>query len=113
MNDTHETQRCGITKSLEVIGGKWTMLIVRDLIDRPRRFSELEDSLEGISPRTLAIRLKELEVDGVLQRDCSAGPAHPMYRLTQRGQSLSAILEQMRMWGEAVPQRSPEHSADL
>ena len=104
MNNTYETERCGITKSLEVIGGKWTMLIVRDLIDRPRRFSELEDSLEGISPRTLAIRLKELESDGVLQRDCSAGPAHPLYRLTTKGQSLSAILDQMRAWGEATPE---------
>ena len=101
MNTAPHTSDCGITRALEVIGGKWTMLIIRDLIDRPRRFSELEASLEGISPRTLAIRLKELEQDGVLSRDCSAGPAHPLYRLTPKGNSLSAILEQMRAWGEA------------
>lgn len=93
---------CGITKALEVIGGKWTLLIIRDLMERPRRFGELEDSLTGISPRTLAIRLKELEADGVLTRDCSAGPSHPVYRLTTKGRSLNDILVQMRSWGEAT-----------
>jgi DNA-binding HxlR family transcriptional regulator len=92
---------CGITKALEVIGGKWTLLIVRDLMETPCRFGELEASLEGISPRTLAIRLKELEQDGVLTRDCSAGPSHPVYRLTGKGRSLNHILDQMRAWGEA------------
>src|SRR5260221_14796345 len=86
---------CGITKALEVIGGKWTLLIIRDLMEGPCRFGELEGSLTGISPRTLAIRLKELEQDGVLLRDCSAGPSHPMYRLTDEGRSLNHILEQM------------------
>jgi DNA-binding HxlR family transcriptional regulator len=101
MNPQHESHDCGVTRALEVIGGKWTMLIIRDLLERPRRFGELENSLEGISPRTLAIRLKELESDGVLQRDCSAGESHPVYRLTQKGDSLSLIVEQMRAWGES------------
>jgi DNA-binding HxlR family transcriptional regulator len=92
---------CGITKALNVIGGKWTLLIIRDLMEHPCRFGELEDSLAGISPRTLAIRLKELEQDGVLTRDCSAGPSHPVYRLTDKGRSLNNILDQMRAWGEA------------
>ncbi|HEX3082758.1 MAG TPA: helix-turn-helix domain-containing protein [Candidatus Saccharimonadia bacterium] len=93
---------CGIAKALTVIGGKWTLLIIRDLLDNPCRFSELEGSLEGISPRTLAIRLKELEHDGVLKRDCSGGEAHPIYRLTDKGRSLSVILDQMRAWGNAA-----------
>jgi DNA-binding HxlR family transcriptional regulator len=93
---------CGVSRALEIIGGKWTLLIIRDLLERPRRFSELENSLEGISPRTLAIRLKELEHDGVLQRDCSGGEAHPMYRLTPKGLSLSEIVDQMRTWGNAT-----------
>lgn len=96
-----ETKSCGVSRALEVIGGKWTLLIIRDLLEQPRRFSELESSLDGISPRTLAIRLKELESDGVLMRDCSAGEAHPVYRLTEKGHSLSAIVDQMRAWGEA------------
>jgi DNA-binding HxlR family transcriptional regulator len=90
----------GITKTLEVIGGKWTMLIVRDLLGGPRRFSELEGSLAGISPRTLAARLKELEQDEILKRDCSSGSAHPIYCLTDRGRSLQRILVQMREWGD-------------
>jgi DNA-binding HxlR family transcriptional regulator len=90
---------CGITKALEVIGSKWTLLIVRDLLEGPRRFGELERSLDGISPRTLAIRLKELEQDDILRRDCSAGEAHPMYELTDKGRSLQDIVEQMREWG--------------
>jgi DNA-binding HxlR family transcriptional regulator len=91
---------CGIAKALEVIGGKWTLLIVRDLLERPCRFGELEQSLMGISPRTLALRLKELEADGVLHRDCTGGESHPVYRLTEKGYSLQNILNQMRTWGE-------------
>lgn len=98
----NEQTDCGVTKALEVIGGKWTLLIIRDLLERPRRFSELENSLEGISPRTLALRLKELEQDEVLDRDCSNGPAHPLYRLTDKGQSLQRIVDQLRAWGSSV-----------
>jgi len=104
METAEQVKNCGITKALDVIGGKWTVLVIRDLLDKPRRFSELENSLEGISPRTLAIRLKELEHDGVLVRDCTAGEAHPVYRLTPKGYSLSAILDQMRAWGDAAAQ---------
>jgi DNA-binding HxlR family transcriptional regulator len=93
---------CGVSRALDIIGGKWTLLIIRDLIEGPRRFGELESSLDGISPRTLAIRLKELEHDTVIERDCSAGPAHPIYRLTSKGRSLSIIVDQMRSWGEAT-----------
>lgn len=102
MNSLHDTKSCGVSRALDVIGGKWTVLIIRDLLEEPRRFSELENSLVGISPRTLAIRLKELDHDGVLQRDCSGGEAHPIYRLTEKGRSLSAILDQMRTWGESA-----------
>ena len=107
MNEVRQQYRtvanpCGITKALEVIGGKWTVLIVRDLLEGPRRFSELEHSLAGSSPRTLALRLKELEHDGVLQRDCSAGLAHPIYCLSTKGRSLQEIVDQMRTWGESV-----------
>ncbi len=102
MNASDEHKTCGVARALEVIGGRWTLLIIRDLLGRAMRFSELEASLVGISPRTLAIRLKELEQDGVLARDCSAGEAHPVYRLTAKGRSLSAIVDQMRTWGETA-----------
>jgi DNA-binding HxlR family transcriptional regulator len=100
MSDLHKDSDCGIARALEIIGGKWTMLIIRDLTERPRRFGELEQSLNGISPRTLTIRLKELEADGILSRDCSGGEFHPVYCLTEKGYSLHNILDQMRAWGE-------------
>jgi DNA-binding HxlR family transcriptional regulator len=90
---------CGITKTLTVIGGKWTVLIIRDLLEGPRRFGELERSLTGISPRTLTERLKELESEGLILRDCGGGH-HPVYALTERGRSLQLILDQMRSWGQ-------------
>ncbi len=99
----HDAQptSCEIARTMAVIGGKWTVLIVRDLLTGPKRFGELERSLEGISPRTLTERLRELEADGVLSRNCEGGH-HPVYCLTERGRSLSGILEQMKSWGEAV-----------
>jgi DNA-binding HxlR family transcriptional regulator len=101
MNEiTHES--CGITKTLDVIGGKWTMLILRDLLQGPKRFSELERSLAGISTRTLAMRLEELAAEGVLTRDCTADHAHPHYCLTEKGQSLHGIIDQMKVWGETA-----------
>jgi DNA-binding HxlR family transcriptional regulator len=95
----HEESNCGIAKALDVIGGKWTLLMVRDLLAGPCRFSSLEANLAGISPRTLAARLRELEAEGIVTRDCSTG--HPVYALTERGRELNGILESMRQWGEA------------
>lgn len=93
----HTNGSCGIARTMEILGGKWTILLVRDLMEGPRRFSELEHSLAGISPRTLAARLKELEEDSIISRDCS--PGHPVYSLTERGLGLHGILDQMRWWG--------------
>jgi DNA-binding HxlR family transcriptional regulator len=102
MCPTDASYNCGIASALEIIGGKWTLLIIRDLLDGPRRFGELENSLGGISPRTLALRLKELELEGILQRNCDAGPAHPVYSLTEKGRSLQRIIDQLRSWGETA-----------
>ncbi|HEY6736505.1 MAG TPA: helix-turn-helix domain-containing protein [Candidatus Saccharimonadia bacterium] len=101
MTNSYSESVCGVSRAMTVLGGKWTLLIIRYLLDGPRRFSELETSLGGISPRTLALRLKELEHDGILTRDCAADPAHPHYTLTQRGLQLSDIVAQMRAWGSA------------
>jgi len=98
---------CGITKALETIGGKWTMLILRDLMSGPKRFSELERSLTGISTRTLAQRLEELANDGIIVRDCTDGPIHPRYRLTEKGESLQDILDQLRQWGNGLALQQP------
>ncbi len=98
---------CGITKALEMIGGKWTILILRDLMSGPKRFSELERSLTGISTRTLAQRLEELANDDIVVRDCSGGPNHPLYCLTKKGESLQEILNQLRQWGDSLSLKQP------
>ncbi|QNK40116.1 helix-turn-helix transcriptional regulator [Caproicibacter fermentans] len=87
---------CSIEKTLEVLDGKWTFLIIRDLFDGVKRFGELKKSLEGISPKTLSVRLKELEAKGVVLRT-----AYPTveYTLTEKGNSLKPIIIAMKLWG--------------
>lgn len=95
-----ENQCCPVERTLSVIGGKWTILILRDLFDGTRRFGELRRSLDGISPKTLSLRLRELEVQGIVERVIYAEvPPRVEYSLTEKGKSLQAILDQMRAWG--------------
>ena len=95
-----EEKRCPVERTLSVINGKWTLLILRDLLDGTKRFGELRRSLEGISPRTLSQRLRELEGQGIVSRVVYAEvPPRVEYSLTEKGNSLGAILEQMKVWG--------------
>ncbi|WP_100401814.1 winged helix-turn-helix transcriptional regulator [Bacillus sp. FJAT-42315] len=92
--------KCPIEKTMMVIGGKWTFVILRDLFMGPKRFGELEKSLQGISPRTLSIRLKELENEGIIKRAIySTIPPHVEYSLTEKGQDLRPIFDEMKNWG--------------
>ncbi|MBI2857506.1 MAG: helix-turn-helix transcriptional regulator [Chloroflexi bacterium] len=85
---------------MKVVSGKWTLLILRDLLEGTKRFGELRRSLGGVSPRTLSQRLKELEDAGVLRRTIHAEvPPRVEYTLTEKGRSLGPILDQMRAWG--------------
>src|SRR5207237_5761653 len=68
MNPVHEATNCAVAASAEIIGAKWTALLVHDLSEGPRRFSQLEKSCSGISPRTLAERLRALEHEGMVER---------------------------------------------
>lgn len=91
---------CSIEKALDVLGGKWTFLIIRDLFEGKKRFGELRKSLSGVSPKTLAIRLKELEDKDIVTR--TAFPTIPPtveYALTKKGHSLKPIIKEMKMWG--------------
>ena len=84
----------------EIISGKWTLLIIRDLADSSLRFCEIERSLEGISPRTLSLRLRELESEGIVERQTfSEVPPRVEYVLTDKGHALLPIIEDMRSFG--------------
>ena len=99
MDDT-STVGCPVARTAEIIGNKWTPLIVRDLADGHRRFSELERSLAGISPKTLSERLKRLEEVGVIDRVCYAEvPPRVEYSLTPKGAALLPVIESMREFG--------------
>ncbi|HEX2925749.1 MAG TPA: helix-turn-helix domain-containing protein [Ruminiclostridium sp.] len=91
---------CSIEKALEVLGGKWTFLILRDLFDGKKRFGEIRKSLIGVSPKTLSTRLKELEERGIVIR-CAYPTIPPTveYSLTEKGQSLKKIIKEMKLWG--------------
>jgi DNA-binding HxlR family transcriptional regulator len=91
---------CPVARTAEIVSGKWTLLIIRDLTTGTKRFSELERSLEGISPKTLSERLTALERESILQRRTYAEvPPKVEYSLTEKGQALAALIEVMREYG--------------
>jgi DNA-binding HxlR family transcriptional regulator len=85
-----------------VVCGKWTLLIIRDLAEGRSRFCELERSLAGISPRTLSLRLRALEDEGILERQTFPEvPPRVEYGLTEKGRALIPIVEAMRTYGNS------------
>ncbi len=89
---------CPAARALEIVGEKWSLLIVRDLLAGPRRFSELRRSLAAITPRWLSQRLRELEGAGVVEREAS-GQREVWYRLTPKGTALAPVFEELVVWG--------------
>ncbi len=95
-----EPGSCPVCATAEIVCSKWTMLVIRDLANGRTRFCELERSLEGISPRTLSLRLRALEDGGVVERRTySEVPPRVEYALTDKGEALLPIIEQMREYG--------------
>jgi DNA-binding HxlR family transcriptional regulator len=91
---------CPVCRTAEVVCGKWTLLIVRDLAEGSARFCELERSLEGISPRTLSLRLRALEEEGIVARHTYPEvPPRVEYALTEKGEALVPLIEDMRRYG--------------
>jgi len=92
---------CPIAKTLDVIGTKWTFLIIRDLlIEGTMRFSDLLKSMNGISPKTLSLRLKELEDHGILKRKVFPEvPPRVEYTLTEKGKRLESIFIELKRFG--------------
>src|SRR5947209_14809408 len=95
-NDT-----CPVCRTAEIVCGKWTLLLIRDLAERRSRFCELERSLTGISPRTLSLRLRALEEESIVERHTFPEvPPRVEYALTEKGRALIPIIEDMRAYGE-------------
>jgi DNA-binding HxlR family transcriptional regulator len=91
---------CPVGCCAEIISGKWTLLVIRDLADGSQRFCELERSLAGISPRTLSLRLRALEEHGIGERQTYPEvPPRVEYALTDKGRALVPLIEDMRAYG--------------
>ena len=91
---------CPVCRTADLVCGKWTLLLVRELAEGRSRFCELERSLTGISPRTLSLRLRALEEESIVERHTFPEvPPRVEYALTAKGQALLPIIEDMRAWG--------------
>jgi DNA-binding HxlR family transcriptional regulator len=94
-------ETCPVCRTAEIVCGKWTLLLVRELAEGRSRFCELERSLSGISPRTLSLRLRALEEEGMVERQTFAEvPPRVDYALTDKGRALLPIIDDMRTYGE-------------
>ncbi len=92
---------CPVCRTAEIVCGKWTLLLVRDLAEGRSRFCELERSLAGISPRTLSLRLRALEEEGIVERHTYPEvPPRVEYALTEKGEALVPLIDDMRTYGE-------------
>jgi DNA-binding HxlR family transcriptional regulator len=93
---------CPVCATADLICGKWTLLVIRDLAEGRTRFCELERSLQGISPRTLSLRLRALEENGIVERATYPEvPPRVEYALTEKGRALLPLIEDMRTYGKA------------
>ena len=100
LNRTYENQDCSIARSLEILGERWTFLIVRDVFNGRRRFDQLQDGL-GVARNVLANRLARLVDEGILEkRAYQERPARFEYRLTEKGIDLWPVLIAMLEWGD-------------
>ena len=93
---------CPVEITLTIIGNKWKVLIIRDLLLGTKRFGELKKSLDGISHKVLTAQLRQMEKDGLLIRTIYPEvPPHVEYTLTELGHSLQPVLDALRLWGES------------
>ncbi len=103
MTRTCVDETCPVARAVAVLDGRWTMLVIRDLLRGTRRFSELRASLPGISPKTLTDRLRSLEAEGLVERVQFAEiPPRVEYSLTSRGRELGPVIDALAVWGDGV-----------
>ncbi len=101
-----ELPECPVATTVQLIGSKWKLLILRNLFQRPWRFNELKKSLEGISQKVLTDSLRSMETDGIITRTVYPEvPPRVEYALTEVGQSMRPIIKAMEDWGRSYKQR--------
>ncbi|HEV2813226.1 MAG TPA: winged helix-turn-helix transcriptional regulator [Solirubrobacteraceae bacterium] len=112
MREHRYQQFCGLARALDVAGDRWTLLIVRELVPGPRRFTDLIDGLPGISRALLTERLRELEGEGVVARqELSPPAARQVYTLTDEGRDLAEAMSGLIAWGaRRLGEREPVES---
>jgi DNA-binding HxlR family transcriptional regulator len=104
MNGRTYGDRCGVARALDLVGERWALLVVRELLLGPKRFTELSRGLRGVSQNVLSQRLHELERAGIVQRRRLGPPVGSwVYELTQRGSELEPVLIQLGRWGRRAP----------
>ncbi|HZB91155.1 MAG TPA: helix-turn-helix domain-containing protein [Stellaceae bacterium] len=101
-NSAPYDRRCPIARTLDIIGERWTILILRELaVSGPRKFQDFAHALPGISPNTLSARLKRLEDSGIVERHFyEQHPPRAEYVLTEHGKELRPVLRALRDWGQ-------------
>lgn len=93
-------QCCGVARALDIVGERWTLLLVRELLTGPKRFKDLLEALEGIGTNLLAARLKDLEGHGIVRRETLPPPAgSKVYELTELGRLLEPVIVDLCRWG--------------
>lgn len=102
MARSYRLKTCPVARTLDLIGERWTILILRDLLlHGPRRYQDFHDSLAGVAPNTLSARLKDMEANGlIVRRPYSERPPRLEYHLTEKGRSLGPVLKAVRDWGQ-------------
>ncbi len=98
---------CVLSRALERIGDRWTLLVIRDLLTGAKRFTDLMDRLGGITPKTLTQRLRELEEEGLIEADREPGRREVWYRLTVAGADLAPAVDALSWWGLRHAWRPP------
>ena len=102
MKKKDELPACPVATTVQLIGSKWKLLILRNLLVRPWRFNELQRDLEGISQKVLTSSLRSMEEDGIVKRTVyDEKPPHVEYSLTELGESMRPMIKSMEEWGTA------------
>jgi DNA-binding HxlR family transcriptional regulator len=111
MKTKDELPECPVATTVSLIGNKWKLLIIRNLLVRPWRFNELQKSLEGISQKVLTANLRSMQKDGIIVRTVyDTTPPKVEYSLSELGESMRPILNSMQAWGTNYKQQKEAES---